>query len=133
MAAPSTFGGGLLLYAACCAAAAFFGWPLIKAALPDSFPLDHPYTNPEPYDGRGGGHRGGYSPYFPGPRGLRAPGMTLDPGEVSPNVEDRRHERAPPQQWDEARAGGGARCWDRQERRDVPMALCDRQDGRRPW
>jgi hypothetical protein len=68
MSAPSSdFGMGLLIYAACCAAAAYFGWPLMKAALPDSFPLEHTYTNPNPYDPAGAA-RGGYSPYYPGGR-----------------------------------------------------------------
>jgi hypothetical protein len=68
----------LLVFALCCAVAWFIGWPLIKAAMPDSFPLeDHgaaPYDeygytgDPGRFDRWRGGQRGGYSPYFPGGR-----------------------------------------------------------------
>jgi hypothetical protein len=72
---PSRFTGNILLCAACCAVAAF-SCPWITAGL---FPDVTPYTEASPY--RGSNHH------------LRAPGMRLDPNEVSPNVEDRRGER----------------------------------------
>jgi hypothetical protein len=72
---PSTLSGVLLLYAVC-ALAAWLAWPLIKTAMPDSFPQDAGRNGALPYDEYGsdpgrfdrwrGGQRGGYSPYHPG-------------------------------------------------------------------
>jgi hypothetical protein len=78
----SGFGSGLLLYAACAAVAVFVGWPIIKGAFPDSFPVEnrggattydeYGYTgDPGRFDRWRNADRGGpreYSPYFPGPR-----------------------------------------------------------------
>lgn len=134
----SDFGFGLLVYAACCGVAAFVGWPLIKGALPGSFPLEHPYEAAGP----------------------RAAGMRLDPDVTPGQVEDRTSGSGQPTggTWPRSRAGagmpreddredpgpgdgerdapsgrrpGGIRCRDTQTGRDVSMSFCDREDRER--
>jgi hypothetical protein len=110
--ATDSTGLGILLFGVCCAVASYIMWPSIRAAMmppPHAVGQRAPSTEPAPAAPWGnrnltGGHvPWGYPESAPRPRTERIPygrdgramNMRLDPGEISPNVEDRRGEVSP--------------------------------------
>lgn len=136
-ASSSGFSSGLVVFALCAAIAGFVGWPLIKGAFPDSFPMEN-RGGMESYDAFGwrgdpgrfdrwknadqGGPRG-FSQYYPGSR-MERPERGYEVARRS-GIEE--GDRAAPMPRDSLRRPG---CWDRVERRMVDPSLCERP-GRR--
>jgi hypothetical protein len=131
------FGNGLVVYTLCAAVAAYIGWPLIKRALPDSFPMEN-HGGIEPYDAFGwrgdpgrvdrwknadqGGPRS-FSQYYPGPRTQR-PERGYEVAR-RPGIEAGDY-AAPMPRDTQGRSG----CWVTVERRVVDPSFCERP-GRR--